>query len=138
MHMTLVPNPDTSMTTCLSYKIARVVYAESGATSLPLVEAFTSMIKNLSIHRGIDISDLIQDSTIFPSLDVSDAHHNRYFVSANSRGFQMCVRTASRMLTGVLGDCCYGATRYHRANIMPSWAVSRGYIADIDGFLFYR
>ena len=61
MQLTLIKNPDTSGTTNMAYKIARVVYAQTGGVSLPLVCAFTSMIKNLSDASGVTISNLICD-----------------------------------------------------------------------------
>lgn len=137
MHMTLIKNTDTSPVTTRAYKIARIVYAQTGATSLPLVEAFTSMIKNISEKSGMPILDIVGDSSLFPVLCKTDVNHHRMAIPANDRAFQMCVRTASRMLHGCLPDCCYGATKYHSANVIPDWATSRGYIADVDGFLFY-
>ena len=137
MQLTLIKNPDTSGTTNMAYKIARVVYAQTGGVSLPLVCAFTSMIKNLSDASGVTISNLICDKTIFPALSDSDVNHVRLHVPAQNRAFQMCVRTAYRMLMGHLPDSCYGATKFHYADEIPAWATSRGYIADIDGILFY-
>ena len=137
MQMTLVKNPDTSGHMNLAYKVARVVYAHTGGVSLPLVCAFTSMIKNLSDASGVDISNLIMDQTIFPALSAGNENNSRLYVAANTRAFQMCVRTAYRMLMGQLPDSCYGATRFHASDTIPSWATSRGYIADIDGILFY-
>lgn len=137
MQMTIINNPDITGRLALLYKIARVVYAQTGAVSLPLVEAFTSMIKNIVDKTGTDISIVVQDSNLFPSLRKSDINHDRIFVSASNPGFQMCLRTAGRIMSGCLGDCCYGATKYHYADTIPDWALSRGYIADIDGILFY-
>jgi hypothetical protein len=137
MQITVIRNPDMSGTTNMAYKIARVVYAQTGGVSLPLVCAFTSMIKNLSDASGVSISNLISDRTIFPALKGSDINHVRLHVPAQNRAFQMCVRTAYRMLMGQLPDSCYGATKFHYSDEIPAWATSRGYIADIDGVLFY-
>ena len=137
MQMTLVKNPDPSGNASLAYKIARVVFAQTGGVSLTLVCAFTSMIQNFSNASGVAVSDFIVDKSVFPALDKFDRNHSRLHVSANSRAFQMCVRTAHRMLMGMLPDTCYGATRFHYCDEIPAWATSRGYIADIDGILFY-
>jgi len=137
MQMTLITNPDTSGRLALASKIARVVYAQTGAVSLSLVEAFTSMIKNISDQSSVDIQNIISDSNLFPALEETNIYHERLFVPSVSRGFQMCLRTANRMLAGLLPDKCYGATKYHYADTIPDWALSRGYIADIDGILFY-
>ncbi|MBE6457693.1 MAG: hypothetical protein E7011_02720 [Alphaproteobacteria bacterium] len=135
MQLTLIQNPDASAS--LAYQIARVVFAQTGATSLSLVEAMTSMIKNLSAKTNRSVSSIIRDKTIFDVLDTASPHHGRLTVPASSRQYQMCLRTAQRMLSGLLPDCCNGATMYHHANILPDWAIARGYIADIDGILFY-
>ena len=136
MQMTLIKNTSTP-NTALAYKIARVVYAQTGAKSLHLVEAITSMIKNLSVASGIDIANIICDTSIFDVLEKSSPNHYRISEPATSRAFQMCVRTAQRMLMGALPDTCFGATRFHSSDVIPEWATSRGYIADIDGLLFY-
>ena len=135
MQVTLIKNTDTTAT--LAYRIARTVYAQSGASSLVGVMALTSMIKNLSNKTGRGISDIVNDANIFPVLNPEHQYHTRLYDNANTRSFQMCVRVALRMLKNVLDDYCYGATMFHPSNTLPSWAVSRGYIADIDDMLFY-
>ncbi len=117
----------------LAYRVARVVYEQTGATSLLLVEALTSMIQNLSNKTGVAISEIISDKTIFSDVNkILIADEN-----INNRKFEMCVRVASRMLSGGLSDCCHGATKFHHASFIPQWAIARGYIDDIDGILFY-
>ncbi len=135
MQLELIKNPDASQGA--AYKIARVVYAETGATSLSVTEAFTSMIANISRATGIAPDVIINDATLFPSLCPDNARHKLLGVAPDSRAFQMCLRVARRMLRGNLGDSCFGATRFHRTDEMPQWAMSRGYIADVDGILFY-
>lgn len=135
MNFALIQNTD--MSAGLAYKIARLVYAQTGAASLPGVEALTSMIKNLSNTSGLSIADIISDKTIFDALSDASPRHSRTQVLPTDRGFQMCLRIAKRMLRGGLPDCCYGATRFHHSDSMPEWARARGYIADIDGMLFY-
>lgn len=127
MQLTLIKNPDENLGA--AYKIARAVYAETNASSLPVVEALTSMIQNAARAYGCACADIVRDKENFHA-PVPD-------VAASNRGFQMCVRVAQRMLNGSLPDCCRGATRFHHADVMPGWATSRGYIADVDGLLFY-
>ena len=131
MQLTLIKNTDMDAT--LSYRVARVVYEQTGAETLHVVEALTSMIKNLSEKTGADISNIISDKKIF--CDENKVLDTTEYI--NERKFQMCVRVASRMLSGGLPDCCHGATRFHHADIIPQWAVARGYIDDVDGLLFY-
>lgn len=135
MHLSLIKNPDESKS--VLYKIARVVYAQTHAASLRLTEAMTSMIANNANASGREITDVISDATLFDVLRTDSPDNKLLLVDVNNRGFQMCLRVASRMVCGALGDCCSGATRCHRADVIPSWAMARGYIADIDGFLFY-
>ena len=135
MQIMLIKNPDESLRTV--YQIARVVYAETHAVSLRAVEALTSMIKNFAIASGHDVSDVITDKNLFESLNKDSSNHELLSVAADNRGFQMCVRVARRMINGGLPDCCYGATKFHHDGYIPGWATSRGYIADIDGLLFY-
>lgn len=135
MQLTLIQNSD--QTTALAYRIARVVYAQTVASSLSVVEALTSMINNLSQRSGIPISEIITDKNIFDVLDEKSESHNLLNVYADNRAFQMCVRVATRMLSGGLCDSVFGATRFHHVSTIPVWAQSLGYIADIDGLLFY-
>ena len=135
MNLELIRNTD--MSEGLAYRIARIVYAESGAQSLRGVEALTSMIKNLSDVSGRCFSDLISDENIFNALSEKSCRHERMYVQPMNRGYQMCLRVVKRMLCGGLNDACYGASRFHHADVMPDWARARGYIADIDGMLFY-
>ncbi len=135
MKLILIKNPDSSQR--IAYKIARVVYAETCAASLRVVEALTSMIRNNAIATGRTIDDVVSDTELFESINPASHNHHLINVEINNREMQMCVRVATRMLHGGLPDCCYGATRFHRDCKIPTWAISRGYIADIDGLLFY-
>ncbi|MBO4700275.1 MAG: cell wall hydrolase [Alphaproteobacteria bacterium] len=126
-----------SETMALAYRIARVVYAETYARSLRVVEALTSMISNCARKNNRDICDVVSDATIFESLNTDSMRHMEMNIDSNRREFQMCVRIAVRMLHGHLPDMCRGATMFHRAELLPDWAIARGYVADIDGILFY-
>ena len=122
----------------LADKIARVVYAETFAKSLRVVEALTSMIFNQSKQNVESIIDIISDYKQFESLCDNSARHNLLDVDSNNREFQMCFRVAMRMLHGNLPDMCNRATKFHRDEFLPKWATARGYVADIDGLLFYQ
>lgn len=135
MQIACIKNPDEKQRTI--YQIARVVYAETHAVSLQAVEALTSMIKNISVTSGRNISDIISDKNLFESLNPDSLNHDLLSVVANDKSFQMCVRVARRMMNGGLADCCNGATKFHHDGYIPQWATSRGYIAEIDGLLFY-
>jgi len=126
-----------SETMSLAYDIARVVYAETNARSLRVVEALTSMISNRAKKNNISIRNVISDSMMFESLNADSVRHSDLCVDSNRYDFQMCVRVAIRMLHGNLPDMCRGATMFHRTELLPYWAIARGYIADIDGILFY-
>lgn len=135
MQLTLIKNTDASKS--IEYKIARVVFAETQARSLRAVEALTSMIQNLSAASGLTPNQIVTDKNLFESLNKLSPTHKYFQTEPTNKGFQMCLRTVKRMLHGALPDCCYGATRFHTDEHIPEWAMSRGYIADIDGLLFY-
>lgn len=132
MQLELIKNTDENKR--ITYKIARVIYSETRAISLPAVEALTSMIKNISCRSGRSFEEIVNDADMFTSLKNKENSKN---IDINSRGFQMCLRVVSRMIKGGLLDSCNGATRFHHADEMPAWAQSIGYVADIDGLLFY-
>lgn len=131
--MHVINNPDARKINL--YKIARIVYAETYAVSLRVVEALSSMINNNLKNCSLD--DLVHNTDLFESLNPKSEHHWALFVDARNRGFQMCLRTVNRMINGNLPDACFGATKFHRDEFLPDWAIARGYIADIDGLLFY-
>lgn len=135
MHLTLIKSSDEKKS--IAYKIARVVYAETNARSLRVVEALTSMIHNLSISSGKTFHQIVSDKSLFEALNENSKNNKLTRVQPDNNGFQMCLRVAMRMLNGSLSDCCYGAIRFHREDTLPEWAMSKGYIADIDGLLFY-
>ncbi len=136
MELHVIKNDDTTMT--MAYRVARIVYAETLAKSLRVVEAMTSMIANATVNNKISIDDFISNTNIFESLNHESTRHAYLSVDAKTPAFQMCVRVAQRMLRGNLADSCNHATIFHREDIMPQWAMSRGYVADIDGILFYK
>ena len=130
--------PETqNETICLAYNVARVVYAETMATSLRVVEALTSMISNATKNNYHDIAKMLRDKDTFESIRNESVRHKYLYVDTSNSGFQMCLRVAVRMLHGNLADVCNHATMFHRAEFLPKWAVARGYVADIDGILFY-
>ena len=135
MQLEIIENPDESQ--IVIYKIARVVFAETYMPTLAAVEALVSMIQNVAKQFNRDISEVIKDENLFGSIKSESSRHNYLSVDVNDRAFQMCLRVVKRMMHGTLPDKCFGAVRFHRADEMPDWAVSRGYIADVDGLLFY-
>lgn len=135
MQLALIHNPDESQ--IIIYKIARVIYAETYLPTLASVEALASMIKNIAKQSNRGVADVTDDADMFNSLQPESPRHKYLSVCATDRAFQMCLRVVKRMVFGDLPDCCSGATRFHHADEMPDWAVARGYIADVDGLLFY-
>ena len=135
MQMEIIEAHDETI--ALAYAVARIVYAETLAKSLRVVEALTSMIYNAAAHDIKNIRHIIFYSQIFESLRAESTRHEFLSVDALRRDFQMCLRTSKTMLHGNLLDMCNHATMFHRAEFLPSWAVARGYICDIDGILFY-
>ena len=136
MQMKVINNPDESQVAV--YNAARVIYAETYPTTLPVVEAMASMIRNNMVQCERSLDDVVSDKNIFSVLNKISSRHKYLNADAeNNRALQMCVRVVERMIRGGLSDKCFGATRFHHVDEMPDWATSRGYIADIDGVLFY-
>lgn len=135
MQLTLIKNPDESK--IVLYKITRIIYAETQNLSLRAIESLASMILNLCSQLKCNFADFIDNKNIFESLNKSSVRHKNLFVDADDKKFQICLRTALRMMNGQLPDCCSGAVRFHNIDSMPDWAVSLGYIAEVDDLLFY-
>jgi len=93
---------------------------------------------NLCATTGRPLPEIIFDKSIFESLYENSARHQDLFANKECPGFQMCMRVAKRAAAGALPDAASGATRFHSADNMPRWAVSEGYIAEIDGLFFYK
>ena len=137
MRFFLCPKRKNHATRNTRNAVARIVYAETLATSLRVVEALTSMISNATKNNYHDIAKMLRDKNIFESINIESQRHKYLCVDTSRRDFQMCLRVAIRMLHGNLGDACNHATMFHRAELMPQWAIARGYVADIEGILFY-
>lgn len=137
MQLEIIKNPNESQIAI--YKAARVIYAETyPEITLPAVEALASMIKNIMNRTDQCLTEVMSDANLFNSLNENSDRHKYISVDArDNRALQMCVRVVERMMHGNLPDTCFGATRFHHAVQMPDWATSRGYIADVDGLLFY-
>ena len=135
MQLTLIKNTDD--TQIISYKLARIIYAETNANSLPTVEAFASMIYNIHTKYNKSFENIIKNKEMFESLNEKSERFKLLNVNANDKKFQMCLRVVQTMLHGNLRDSVFGATNFHHTDVMPEWATSRGYIAEFDDILFY-
>ena len=135
MQLTLIKNDNDSK--IVLYKLARIIYAETLASSLPAVEALASMIGNLCCKSMQQLSDIVADRSVFESLNKNSARHADLLIDSDNSKFQMCLRATKRMVNGQLPDNVHGATRFHRGEISPTWATARGYVAEIDGLFFY-
>ena len=65
MQMKVINNPDESQVAV--YNAARVIYAETYPTTLPVVEAMASMIYNIHIKYNKSFEDIANDSDLFES-----------------------------------------------------------------------
>ena len=135
MQITLIENNDDSQR--VPYKIARIIYAETSGHSLPVVEAMAAMIYNIHMKFDKSFEDIANDNMIFDVLNKNSSRHEYLNVPANDRKFQMCLRVVQKMIRGNLKDSVFGATKFHHEKELPQWAMSRGYIAEIDDMLFY-
>ena len=135
MQLTLIKNNDD--TQIVSYKLARIIFAETGGNSLPLVEAMASMMNNIHIKYNRSFESISKDNDLFECLNPESSRHQNLSIDANDRKFQMCLRTVKTMLHGNLPDTVFGATKFHHSNIIPDWAIARGYISECEDILFY-
>ena len=135
MQLTLIKNNDDAQ--IVSYKLARIVFAETEAKSLPLIEAMTSMINNVHIKYGKTFDAISKDSDLFECLNTKSERNEKLNIDANDRKFQLCLRTVKTMMRGNLPDSVFGATKFHHTNIIPDWAMARGYISECEDILFY-
>lgn len=135
MQLYLIKNTDD--TQIVSYKLARIVFAETNAISLQIVEAMASLIYNIHNKYEKSFQDIATDKNIFDVLDEKSERHQYLSVDANDRKFQMCLRVVKKMMHGNLRDTVFGATKFHHSDVIPQWAISRGYITECEDILFY-
>ena len=135
MQLFLIKNPDD--TQIVPYKLARIVFAETQGASLQIAEAMASMIYNIHIKYDKSFEDISNDKNIFDALDEKSKRHKYMNVDVNDRKFLMCLRVIKTMMHGCLPDSVFGATKFHHTDIIPQWAIARGYIAECEDILFY-
>ena len=139
--LTVITNDDDAKIAL--YRMARIVYAETRAQSLRSVEALAAMTVNLCEKTGRTLQDVVKDESVFESLSKNSARHKDLLVDSSRADFQMCLRVVRRTLSGRRGadgrspDLVCGATCFHREENLPEWAAAKGYIAQVDGLLFY-
>jgi len=135
MQLNLITTTDD--TKIVPYKIARIIYAETKAESLSLVEAMASMIYNIHVKYNKSFEDIANDKETFESLNIKSKRHQDLNINANDRKLQMCLRVVMTMMHGNLRDSVFGATKFHHDGVIPDWAMARGYIAECGDILFY-
>lgn len=135
MQLFLIQNPDD--TQIIAYKLARIVFAETRATSLQVVEAMASLIYNIHKKYEKSFENIAIDKNIFAVLNEKSERHQYLNVDAKDRKFQMCLRIVKKMMRGNLCDSVFGATKFHHSDVIPQWAMSRGYITECEDILFY-
>lgn len=135
MQLTLINNNDD--TQIVSYKLARIIFAETDGKSLPIVEAMASMINNIHIKHNKSFESISKDTDLFECLNSKSSRHQKLRIDAQNRKFQMCLRAVKTMMRGNLPDSVFGATKFHHANVIPDWAMARGYISECEDILFY-
>ena len=135
MQLVLIKNPDDSQK--VSYKLARIVFAETGGASLATVEAMASMIYNIHTKYDKSFEDIANDKNIFDVLNENSPRYELLNTLADDRKFQMCLRVVKTMMRGNLRDSVFGATKYHHADVIPDWAMARGYITECEDIIYY-
>jgi hypothetical protein len=95
------------------------------------------MIANIRKKQGRDLTELSEDPNAFECLNRASGRHADLLIRYESPALQMCRRTLQRALTGVLPDGVRGATRFHRAELLPEWATAIGSIHETPNLHFY-
>ncbi len=119
------------------YRIARIIYAETKGNSLPVKEAFASMIQNRKQKLGLSLEAISDDKNLFGSLNHNSKMNQDIFVSLDNPEFAICLRLAKRIVAGNLSDVVFGAVRFHHDDENPAWALAEGYVYQLNDLLFY-
>lgn len=135
MQLNLIKNPDDNEN--VAYKLARIIFAETGWDSLQCVESLASLIYNIHVKYEKSFENIAHDKNIFEVLDEKSSRHEYLNIDANNRKLQMCLRVVKTMIRGNLPDCVFGATKFHHSDTIPVWALSRGYIFECKDILYY-
>jgi hypothetical protein len=136
MQLQLLKNNDN--VSIVAHKVARAIYAETYGAHLPAIEALASMVTNICLHTKRDLSDIVDDPMIFESANKNSARYKDRLADAARPQFQICLRAAKRMMNGQIPDIVMGAKRFHRAEDLPEWATSVGYVAEVGDLFFYK
>jgi hypothetical protein len=134
--LSVIENEDLSKRAL--YKLARIIYAETHCETLSEVEALATMIANIVKDTNRTPEDIAEDKTIFECLNTNSARHSDLLIRYDAPALQMCVRTMSRALNGLISAPIRGAIRFHRAELLPDWAIAEGTVAEIHNLHFYR
>ena len=135
MQLLLIKNPDD--TQIVSYKLARIIFAETKGVSLKAVESMASMIYNIHVKYNKSFEEIASDNNMFEVLNGKSPFHEYMNTDASNRKLQMCLRVVKTMMHGNLCDCVFGATKFHHVNVIPQWAMSLGYITECEDILYY-
>jgi N-acetylmuramoyl-L-alanine amidase len=127
--------------------LARTLYAEAGTQPVRAIEALAALAMNRvraaarpggPTHWGEGIAGVCRAPFQFPCWNRKDAKHERLLAAAATPGLDACRRVATRAASGTLRDPTGGATHWHAAERLPTWAVGRVASAEIGGLVFYR
>jgi len=144
--------------------LARILYAEAASRPVRAIEALAALAVNraraamprparvpgaapfapggharLPEPGAAEMATVCRDPFLFPSRN--PRHPSHALLGAPPPGdpaLAICRRVAGRALAGTLGDPTGGATHWHPAERLPSWAVAKEPSAEIGGLVFYR
>jgi adenosyl cobinamide kinase/adenosyl cobinamide phosphate guanylyltransferase len=138
MQLTLIKNENYEDNKETLIKLSKIIYAETRASSLIVVESLGAMIANLCKSSLRSLNSIANDESIFECLNKDSIRHSDLLIAQSDPKFQMCLRTIKRMANGQLSDSVHGATRFHREDRAPEWSITCGNVAEVDGLLFYK
>lgn len=127
--------------------LARTIWGEARGESKAGQEAVASVILNrvrAADEQGVtwwghDIISVCQKRYQFSCWNKDDPNYTKMqAIDGLDLYFATCLRIARRAVYGQLQDRTHGATHYHAAGIMPSWAVREKPVTVIGNHIFYR
>jgi spore germination cell wall hydrolase CwlJ-like protein len=128
--------------------LALTLWGEAADRSVRAMEALAALVVNRArqaaipggpAHWGRGIAGVCRAPFQFPCWNRNHPRHAALReVPPGDGALAICRRIAARAVGGSLPDPTGGATHFHDAAALPSWALGRAAVAEIGGLCFYR
>lgn len=132
--------------------LARTLWAVARDQPVRVIEAVAAMVINQVPQARCDaeggrragwgdaVIAVCRETDLLASRDGADHPDpaNRPAIRTGDPVFSTCLRIARRAAAGVLADPTGGATRFHRNDSAPSWAIGHAPCVEIGTLVFYE